>query len=1172
MKNSTHSRQAFRELQNKFRGLAAGLKSRRFVRTRTSSPSRRFRRGIRHLFLVARVELPANQFDDFLQWVNRQIASQLPELAAAPIAYDELSGVITAEPVSLIRELQWIAARIRAAQQMIRNFNKEATKIERLIYEGDYESAKQNLEEVENAFGASIWSIQLRIALEQMLGGLEAQKHYVAAVRGIHKRGLLGFIAYNTSVRNEDKTTYNKFIEDIKARINNHNYYDEAIKTYQTYRLAGEWPDNNGGLADILRIEQSHSLIDIYQTFIAIVQEISRRKGLSEIWPGTVECLRSIVDVDDFRIHKAIIVLERAGHNGALRHRNTSISNALFEGDAKRAALLARRIAVKTDLLDAWEIIYAGVAFAHASRTREAVTDRGLKSVPRYFGQFLSGTEHSETAHAALRKMTANFSGLPFAAALAEALKQIHRTLPDDTWEPWLVSLNSPTYGIEDIPANDEDLLSAFDTLPSIESKSATARCWLYFHYQRSADLELNTQAEAVFKACGLVVAQEHREAADILVSLDSQAVPQPLRLARCLLLLHANFALGNRTDVIELIACEGSSSKMDPLFFLPIGPALENYVWPDYQAVQAPLAASIAISLLLKWNESEATASLLRFATKTALRQSVVGTPSKMADRIEIYPKHQLIYFLRYVCVPNILDGTRVLKSSREVAEERQRICASLRFLDSENAEIYEQEVTNITNQLALAEGQWVLDSTRIHVDTDALVRWASRELSEDFERYLDLVALQDSPEQNFDDVLKELLNGRAVQRQMFVPENEADTVLLGILGRLGEEFLTNASFGLDFYLSKRIRHQSFIGFIRGPLEFSNLITTRETATSAYRRNNFWLDKLDQAGCTDIGSIDAAFFSFAANFDEMLSEAKDERFQIRSTENPNGLIYIELTAQLMSLARAVAHMDSNLHEFMHTCVAVLWAAVIPSLANVRRFISEDLKAKISDEFDRLRANIKYNRDENATFLELDAVIGKSSVEVQHALDDAASWFTYADAESHKRYFTLEETVSIGIESALKCQRAFEPTIEKQVSGELEMSASSLVFVHDVLFVALDNVRAHSGLENPHISISVEPNIEAEKLCIRVESEIRPQNRLSVEEGLVEIRKLINSAPIGRRTRREGKSGFLKLAAVVKQSPNGSLEFGVTDDGCFRLAVDYSLIVQEGEPEGHPHG
>ena len=176
--------------------------------------------------------------------------------------------------------------------------------------------------------------------------------------------------------------------------------------------------------------------------------------------------------------------------------------------------------------------------------------------------------------------------------------------------------------------------------------------------------------------------------------------------------------------------------------------------------------------------------------------------------------------------------------------------ILTVLRELDPVGAHHYADELLMVAKELTMVEGQWIVDHTRIHVDLAALRRWADRELTEDFERHQDLVGVDAGPQASFEDVLKELAAGPS-GRKIQPPETEADAVLQSLVRRLGDEFLTNSQFGLDFYLSKRIRHQSFIGRIRGPLEFANLITTRETEASPYHRNDFWIDPVSYTHLT---------------------------------------------------------------------------------------------------------------------------------------------------------------------------------------------------------------------------------------------------------------------------------------------------------------------------------
>lgn len=1165
MKGNTICFKAFIEQQNKFRGLVSGYRSRRFVKDRTTIPSVRFRSGLRELLLDTRVALHHSQFDVFLSWVNQQMEAQLADIGQLTIGYEELRGVYTEAPLaSLECELLWITARIKADVSRFNDFRSGAEEVEHLVFIGKLEAAIEALKLIELAFGVSLWSVQLRIALEHQSGGLEQQKRYTAEVRSVYKRGLLGFVAYHTSVRNEDRTTLAKFCDDIKARIDKHQYYEPFVKTYARYRLAGEWPTSESRLADILRVEQSHSFIDIYETFVAVVQEIARRDDLHKVHRVLVKCLRNLTAITDFRLTKVALLLNGNDSPMVLSPRSTEISDALFLGDAKLAAQIAHRTVKTPQSIDIWQFIYSGLAFAHATRPREREF-RHPNDISRLIGKVLCRCDVSNDPFGLLGKLAINLRGLPTAAGLIDLLPLLRRLRPDDPWQPWLISMNSPSIGVEDFTLG---TAKSNLTIQAIESRSPnpTEAAWLLFHGIENVSSNV-TPAFTLFAAAGLLRKRQCQHVVDMLSRQSSSLEAKPLRSIAASMLLHAYFCLGDRQNVITLIADEGARSEANRRL-LPILSSLEHYTMSDYKAVSVPLAAPIALHLLWSINENSNILSCLRFATGAVFKKYAVTRPSELIDLPETFQKHQFVYFLRDVCTPHIIDSSRILKSSREVMEERQAICRVLRDLDSANANDYQDEVLSISNQLVLDEGQWIVDRTRVYVDTDALSRWAVRELSEDYARYHDLLGVDVGTVQNFDDVLKELITAAATQRSTFTPENEADAVLFGMLHRLRDEFLYNSSFGFDFYLSNRVRHHSFIGLIRGPLESGHIITTRESESSGYHRNEFWLEKFAYSNNTETKeALNEAFAKFAANFDDTLTAAKDS-FHVNSLERPGGLLYLELTTQHISIVRAIDQMDTTLPDFIDTAIAVLWAAIEPSLTKVRYFITEDLKTKITDGFNELRATVR-KYVEGPALLEFDIEIGNCSTEVQHKLDDVAKWFSYADLEAQKRLFKLDQIVNIAIDSALKSQRVFDPDIDYYVEGDIEMQASNLVFVHDVLFIALDNVRAHSECKKPKVNVNVLANTENGTLTIEVRSDAKVQNRAKHDEELRRISQLIESGNFGRHTRREGGSGILKLAAVVlRQSSKGRIDFGFTETGQFQLMVTYSMIVLTPDQQG----
>jgi hypothetical protein len=1145
------------EQKHKYRGLVAKFRSKAFVKDRKTPPSMQFRSGLRELLLNSRVALHPSAFQVFNEWVIAQNQKQLADLVRSPIGFEELTGVLDSPDVPLETELYWVAERIRANSKTLRTFRTQVATIEALTLTNEYETAIAVLRLVELEHGVSLWSVQLRIALEQHAGGLERQKRYASEVRGIYKRGLLNFVAFNTSARNEDRTTIAKYRDDVRAKIDRHRYYSDGVKIYMRYRLLHEIPFFAPDLATILRVEQSHTLIDVYETFISIAQVIVKREQFVKLRQPLLRCLGILDCVGDFRIEQLTRLIEPR-EQSALPLRKRECSDLLFQG---RVAAARRAYRSRTLIYsDIWDLIYEGLACAHSSATAPVATDP--RSIPHLIGALLGRRSGFAESYAGLVKLAVNLRGLCVMAGLAELLSQLKRDHPDQQWEPWLISAHSPTQGIEDFestPASGE----AYNQHESGWEIGATENAWAHLHRPELLSTDRDNVASVMLTAIGLVLRHQYQSVINLLQDTEKVFPPRALQSLRSLLILHAYHAIGDKQKVVALIAAE--SARNDGYSeVLPVVSSISTMQWRDFELVENPLASSIVLHRLWSLDETDATASLLRFVTGKTLKRLGASRPSELVDSEHVFAQHELVYFLKEVCKPNVLDVARILRSSTAVMEERQAICAALRDLDADNSDLYESEVIAISNKLALDEGQWLVDRTRLHVDTEAFTRWATKELAEDFARYRDLLGIQDVPQEDFDDLLSEIETAAMQQQEPMLTQGEADAVLYTLIRRAAEEFINNPIFGLDFYLSKRIRHQSFIGLIRGPLEFSKLITTRKSELEDYNRNDFWIDQFHDSDEGITNRLNEAFRKFAVKFDDVLNAAKETRFHVRSSDKPDGLIHLNIPAGILAIARVVVMQDADFSDVVITLIALFWASLESSLARTREFILEDLKTQIVVAFDEFRASARRCVEPNQAFLQLDTKIGQCSNEVQRKLDEAAAWFTHSDLKAHMRMFTLDQVVSVAVDSALRCQRAFDPKINTQVKyGDQIMIASTLIFVHDVIFVALDNARAHSGMRSPRVSIQVCPDVDEEILTVRVETDNKPQSRHIRERKLVETRRLIESGQIAPRTKKEGDSGFFKLAAVVRQSHKGRINFGFTELGAFFLEVVYSMPLRK---------
>lgn len=1144
MPNIGDYNKAFLKCQHKFRGLVSDFKSTKFVKKKRFDHSFQFRSGYRDLMLEARSVLHPSMYSDYLQWASFHVKHQLPELSRHPTGYDELEGLGRNTPiVSIDKEVFWIVARINENFSVINAFRKMVTHIEKSVLDNDVVSAIEHLKDLDLNLGASFWSVQLRIALENIIGGLEGQKKYTSEVRSIYKSGLLNFIAYNTSVRNEDRVSIQKYLIDIKQRIRDHSKYDEPVKFYMYHRMISEWPSNNKNIADVLRVEQSHSLIDVYETFVSLLQYSLHDDVGNDLKTLMKSALIKIKNIDDFRLEKACLSYDLPFKVKFLKSRDSRLSESLFSGNILLSANLSRTI-LRNKEVDAWNYIYSGVTYSFGKLTVKSIIP---KNIPILIGQLLRQDEDSSNAYVNLLKMTTNLAGLPACSAIRIFIKLIYRVYPDEKWRFDLVSINSPNIGAED-----------YINAVHIDHAPVTSQCWAQLFQPCVLPVDLNNMAISIFQACGLIGRREYDSAIDILINC-RKLFPKFIPAFTIQLLLNSYFSADMRQNVIELIADEGSrnNSRRD---LIPVGSAIGDYYIQDFNRVRGVLTASVALHLLWEKTEKDIVGSNLRFKTAQVIRRKDVQAPAALFELKEEIELHILIYFLREICVPNIVDQARVVKTSKEVIQQRQDTCSVLRELDPGRASDYEDEIFEITNRRIMSDGQRIVDRTRVHVDVPALTRWTNRELSEDFYRYSDLAKVVTPIE--FDEVMRDILNDNKIPVQ-FSDFDEADAVLYSMLMKIASEFLNNSLFGLDYYLSKRIRHQSFVGFIRGPLEVQRIITTKENGSSGYNRNDFWLNKFNSCNRDKVSSLEKIFNNFSSSFDEAIIETKDKIIQIKSKDHPQGLVWFEINPQIVPVAR-ILFQDGDLSGFVKTSVGLMWALLDRSLRDVREYISGELKNKVTIIFDEFRAELKKLVDGRSEYFELCRAIGDSSVQVQLALDDASGWFSKNnDLDTFRRTFNTSQAVSISIEAAKKCLRSFDPEITiEPIATDIDVMPSTLVFLHDVLFVSLDNARVHSGLKEPKIHVEVVPDIDGGKFVIRTRCQAKSSVRIGAEKKLSEIRDKIERGEYDTKTKTEGGSGLYKIAAVVKQSVVGAIEFGFNSSGDFEIAVTYHFLVQ----------
>jgi hypothetical protein len=149
-------------------------------------------------------------------------------------------------------------------------------------------------------------------------------------------------------------------------------------------------------------------------------------------------------------------------------------------------------------------------------------------------------------------------------------------------------------------------------------------------------------------------------------------------------------------------------------------------------------ISTPILIDLVSRHVEDHSTE--LRYAYEDFLLFHGVRRPSELIKIHGQFPKTQLIYYLRFISIPTVMQLSPEFPSSRELEDERVLICAVLKDLDDRDANLYESEIREITRKQSINRGLREFERSKIWIDQEGLRKWASKAIEESYARFLAL------------------------------------------------------------------------------------------------------------------------------------------------------------------------------------------------------------------------------------------------------------------------------------------------------------------------------------------------------------------------------------------------------------------------------------------------
>jgi len=1128
-------------------------------------------KDLRNGLSKARCLVPSADIDAFVAWLPSQRRNgrglRLPDF---PASVNDLWVASPLAPVSLVREIAWAHAVMRRSAAVLTNFRQAAESYEIALLEGDFDKATNILDGIDQRAGASLWSLETRLALLQRAHGLEAQKAYVSevlAIRGRHD--VVAFLVHHLSRRNEPSTTPLRYEQQLDVMTEPWTG-SEDLAAYVKYRLVNRLPRDARGQANLLRFESSASTIDHYETFVTLSAWAAAAggAGMGQAFATAVAGLAGVIE-DDRLTRTAFLLGGNASILDTTPVRGVPAEDALALDEYTAAAEQAN-CDMQDDLSDSssWiALARAGgepdvaAAAAGGQDMTAAILARCLRIVHR--------TDDMDEALIRLLKEALNNRLQRFSTGVTAFLWTEMSNTPGETHEMERFAF---VHGRALRPSDVGRLAGTSAArgvarLVAIQAPRSTAlseqvlRAGLDETDPVFGELPFGELPDDVTREASIVraaVSDDHEEVLKLAAELSESGDLMRRRRVR----RNVGQALLARDQVAQLATFIALSCVEDPgsASMLPVMDCANRLD----RALRRERAGDIAVPIVLDIFSRRFEDSLddvRGYAYEDFLIARGIERPSELDGVSDDVNRGLLIYYLRNVCVPDVMQVSSAFQGTRELEDERKKVLSLLVKLDPDSAKEYEKELREVARAQLIHRGVRQVERSKIYVDVPAIRRAFDRKHRETFQRWQALArAGIGTDRRELEAAIEEALAGKPLRQELLeVPRNEADDLLLQMLRWLFVECTGSPEHGLDCYLSMRIRHGTLSGQLRSPLEVERVITQRTAEDGEYASNAYWLEHLGQLTDVECSAVDERLARFSAEYDNLIARIAGEMVQIRAPAKPEGLFVIDLKSVRFRLWLAGLTPDMSFEAFFDELIELFWESVERSLENVRSTIDHVLKPEIGRLFAVLEVDVARIAGGSATS-DLDRAVRLSRTGAMQALDIVADWFRLSQPVSEPP-FPIDDMIDVGLQCVTAIHRDFTPVVERELDP-LPPFAHALVRFSDIFFIIFDNVRRHSGLNGrPHVRISVRD--EGDRLRITARNDVSAAARAPETLARIEaIRQAISEGDYRQAVTSEGGTGLIKLRKLIGYEGIRShdLEFGFEGD-------EFKVVLEMGKRE-----
>ena len=559
-------------------------------------------------------------------------------------------------------------------------------------------------------------------------------------------------------------------------------------------------------------------------------------------------------------------------------------------------------------------------------------------------------------------------------------------------------------------------------------------------------------------------------------------------------------------------------------------------------------------------------------------------------------------IFFLKNICTLNVLKREfRIAKTASAAASARLLILHTLVRIDHESANEYLEEISSITTRREINNRIRQVSKRKVFADVAKIKKEKQEIFEENFQKYLLMKKFNGTVEgldildSSTIDALRKVVMNMSEEIKHNVQYSQAILALKDLLSDITYEFLRNENYGLDTFLSSRIRH----GYCKSQLtkEFKEhhlMLATSDDNEPEYNVSQYWDSKICEYQICDYEKMKEYLSLFTNKIESKILEIRNEWIRIKLTPNEVGMIdFSDFVNKALIIDK------ENIIDFdflFNAIISSLWELTNRYLIIIRERIENELKSFFYDQLNDLEKNIRtLEKTSISTMInEATSNINLCRAKISSIITDFSSFF-YKDDVTYQDYL-LEDlyTTCMGIENQIHAD--FEKIhVQKRVYGEYRLNGDSFSYFVEIVVMLLNNAVTHAGFSkmediNLAVSIFIDKNSYESKeitnaladktqnwnietlLVIKVDnnlSESKGKKYKKIEEKVQYIfENAKNPQVIKKYSTAEGGAGLYKIYKMIKYNMEVPyvILYNVTETTfSLTLAIDAEKLLVKGD-------